>query len=194
MKKNTSTKILTPAPGMCITVGRRMKVTLAVILFASGFTGMQAQRMSTNGTSKSPLQIDAYIKSSASADSAKKQEISRMESLTKDLHSAIYYLTSGIKSYGDKPVVFFTDATSLNRLSASEVSKLDVSAVEMVTIKVNRASDVTATIEAQAFSTFPNLKYVYVLSTTPSTPANITSMLRNIGPEYTVVYNIATAL
>ncbi len=115
-------------------------------------------------------------------------ETLRVKSLLKDVHPAIYLGGGQVRSYGTEPVSLFTEVNAVN-LTAS-VAELQRQTIEIVTINIDNVAELDGNIDMSMFSVFPNLKYVYIISSVETTPQKITNLLSEINPKFKVFYNI----
>ena len=180
MKKNTSTKIIRRALGT-LKLYRCNVVFCGAMLAFSSLSGLHAQVNS--GARSTTINIDDIA-------GQKNNEMQRLSSLAGDLHPSVYYLNNEIKTYGEKPVVFFSDVQGLKNIGSAALKKIQLDGIEMVNVKINKPSELT-TVDGSLLRLFPNLKFVFVVATFATTPEQITSMFRNM-ENYTLVYNIAT--
>jgi hypothetical protein len=92
-----------------------------------------------------------------------------------------------LKTFGDQPTALYTDVNSLANASSLVTSK---ESIEMVTIRMERSADLR-TIDLSLLSSFPNLKYVYLLSTVETTSSNLVNLVQNADNRFVVFYKIS---
>ncbi len=118
------------------------------------------------------------------------QSASRPERLIKEIQSAVYY-DGAVTLRGNNPVILFTSASSMNSITSMSMSSFDASKIEMITIRVSEASQLSGGLDMSAFAGFPNLKYVYILSEVSVQLIDITRSVRNNNPNYSVFYSVS---
>jgi hypothetical protein len=110
-----------------------------------------------------------------------------LENLLYKVQPSIYFNSGNVKTYGEKPKVFFVDARSLNRISNSNLLKNNI---EIVTIKINSATELSSTIDLSVFSNFKNLKYIYIVSSVSTTDVALSKMILNYDEKYSIFYKV----
>ena len=98
-----------------------------------------------------------------------------------------YFYAGEVKTYGEQPTHLFTDVTSLSQVDNSVALKQNI---EIVTVRINTLNELNATIDLNAFSNFPNLKYIYFISNIDTTSGTIASHLVNYNSRFNVFYKI----
>lgn len=167
-----------------------MKQLLLLLVLALFSVTISAQE---NRMSESILQVDevnAFIASHQPAVRTNTNTFSIGKDVDELIHKvqpAAYYYSGVAKNYGEKPKSLFTDIASLSGLSNSTVLKNNI---EIATIRISSASELESTIDLSLLSAFKNLKYIYIISTTPTTTQNIMRMIRNYDEKYSVFYKI----
>ncbi len=114
-------------------------------------------------------------------------DVGRLRDLVIEVQSSMYFYGSEVKTYGDAPTNLFTDLSSLNRVNNSISMKQNV---EIVTVRINSATELNSTIDLAAFSNFPNLKYIYFISGLNTTSENIASHISNYDRRFNIFYKI----
>ena len=84
-------------------------------------------------------------------------EDARFQTLTSDLHPAVYLVKSAMKVYGDNPVVLFVDAESVQMLTQEQEVFEEI---ELISFKVTSEKDESAKIDISQLNGFTNLKYI----------------------------------
>jgi len=118
-------------------------------------------------------------------------ETLRVKSLLKDLQPSVYLRAGVTNNYGDEPVCLFTDVSSINLIQV--VDEQHRNTVELITININESIDLNGNINMSLFSVFPNLKYIYIISSVDTTPRKITNMFSQVNSQFKVFYNILKA-
>lgn len=116
-------------------------------------------------------------------------QASSVEDLVYKAHDAQYLSGGVVKTYGAKPRQLFMDVTSMSGLNNPALLKNNV---DIVTIRINSASDLNATIDLSLFSGFKSLKYVHIVSMVPTTASNLSTKVVNSEERLTVFYSIHT--
>jgi hypothetical protein len=171
------------------------KKLLSMLVFVCMFaTNMLAQeaRNSAPVRQQRPIMALSDFLATLRADASLRTnntEAARIRSLVKDSHSAVYVESNEVKRFGDQPVSLFTNVRSMGaiRTHSADLPKGDI---EIITIKINNASELTSGIDLSVFSDFPNAKYIYIVSEINSTPSQIINAIHNNNPNYSVFYDI----
>lgn len=155
--------------------------TLLLFLLALFSVGMQGQLRPA--VKSKPLHLNEFL---ASLGQSGSPERSRVESLLRDVHPTVY-LTDGTVNITDaSPRVLVTDMRSLTGVKSLRAS--DLATVELVTIKVRSAREVSQSIDLAPFSGLPQLRYVYILADDKSAD-NLLQNVQNADGTYQVFYN-----
>ena len=62
--------------------------------------------------------------------------------------------------------------------------------IEIVTIKINSATELSSTIDLSVFSNFKNLKYIYIVSSVSTTDVALSKMILNYDEKYSIFYKV----
>ena len=150
-----------------------------------------AQQTAT-ATAPQVFELKSFISTSknkaAVSKSARSNNIANLEDLVFNNQPSIYYYKGEVKTYGEKPKNLFTDVVSINQLNQANMLKNNI---EIVTINFNNASEANQSIDTNSFSTFKNLKYIYLVFNFPISDENIRNIIRNHNDKYTVFYNVS---
>jgi len=164
-----------------------MKQLLLLLVLALYCVTTHAQTART--TAPRVMEVGAYLTSLRTSESTSRSSAfsaDRVGHLLKDVQPAVYFYSGEVKTYGDHPNSLFTNSASLNNIDASSIEKQHI---EMVTITIKATSDLSA-IDLSVFSNFPNLKYIYILSTIETTESIISNLIRNNDSRYGIFYKI----
>lgn len=166
---------------------RKLLLLLVFVLYGASMSA-QDSRNSNSGV----MEINAFVASLKANDQTSKgatsfSAASSVEDLVYKVQSSVYYYGGTAKTYGAKPRCLFTDKQSLNGLNNSNMLKNNI---EIVTIRINSASDLNGTIDLSLLSSFKNLKYVYIVSNVEAQPYQFTSMVNNPEERLSVFYKI----
>lgn len=131
--------------------------------------------------------VDSYLTNLES--SGKTAELNQLKHLLYDLQSAVYSSASGeINIYGESPTALYSSINSINNLNSSISLKNDI---EIATIKIESSSDLNKSIDLNAFSGFEKLKYIFIISEVPASPAVINNLIKNDSSKYVLMYQIS---
>lgn len=175
-----------------ISMMRKLLLLLMFVFFATNVSAQEAK----NFGSGIP-EVKAFIASlRASEQTASKQSAGSSFSQAQSIEDLVYkpydaqYLSGGIvKTYGGKPRQLFVDVTSLSGLNNPALLKNNV---DIVTIRINSANDLNATIDLSQFSSFKSLKYVHIVSAVATSASHLASKVVNFEERLTVFYSINT--
>lgn len=163
---------------------------LLMLLLVFIYSGSFAQSTRSNGTvvvrdMNALLYSNGATARQASSDAA--LNVERLRSLISEVQSSMYFFEGVVKTYGEQPTNLFTDLSSLNQVNNSVTQKQNV---EIVTVRIKTASELNSTIDLAAFTNFPNLKYIYFISSLNTTSENIASRVRNYDGRFNIFYKI----
>ncbi|HEX9980092.1 MAG TPA: hypothetical protein VGB50_05960 [Flavobacterium sp.] len=158
------------------------KKLLLLLCLTLSFADMYAQTAKTSAPGI--LRAKEFLKTSNNS-----AEAARAGVLLKELQPALYVSSGEIKAYGEQPTIIFTDPATVPSLAGLQISNTARASVEAVTIRINSSAELQTTIDLSSLSSFPNLKYVYVLCTVETSPENLLQKITN-GASYRVIYDI----
>ena len=113
--------------------------------------------------------------------------IERLRDLVIEVQNSYYFTGGEVKTYGDQPTNLYTDSASLNQVNNSIPLKQNI---EIVTIRINNSNEANSPIDLSVFSNFPNLKYIYFLTSVNTTSQNIASKIINYSSRFNIFYKI----
>lgn len=166
-----------------------MKKLLLILVGALFCVHTNAQDNRT-GSGAALMDVNSYIaflRSTETTGRSASSNATRLESLLKDVQPAVYLDRSNIRTFGDNPTALYTTVRSLQEVVSLVSTKEHI---EIVTIGINQDSDLSLPIDLSVFSGFPNLKYVYILSSVETTGAVIGNLLRNNNTRFGVFYKV----
>jgi hypothetical protein len=168
-----------------------LSMLVFVCIFAASMSAQEARIVAPEGQQRPIMALSDFLATLHGDASLRtmNSEAARIKSLVKDSHPAVYVESGVVKRFGDQPVSLFTNVRSMGilRTHGAEVPKSDI---EIVTIKISNASELSSGIDLSLFSDFPNLKYIYIVSGMNSTPSQIINAIHNNNPNYSVFYDI----
>ena len=165
-----------------------MKRLLLLFVLAFYCANISAQERGSQGSQVMEVNAYmAYLRASEVSARNLNSNSSRLENLLKEVQPAIYFLNGEIRLYGENPTSLYTDVASLqglgSRITANE-------SIEIVTISMNQISDLSNPIDLSVFSNFPNLKYIYIMSTVETSGNVISGLVRNSNSRFGVFYKV----
>lgn len=169
-----------------------MKKLLLLLVFVLYGAGMSAQESRNSGATGVP-ELKAFVASLKANDQTSKgigssfSAANSVEELLYQVQSSVYFYGGVAKTYGEKPRCLFTDKQSLGSLNNSNMLKNNI---EIVTIRINNANDLNGAIDLSLFSSFKNLKYVYIVSNVDAQPSQFNAMVNNPEERLSVFYKI----
>lgn len=167
----------------------KQKLLLMLILVSFYSTsyaqGVRAESRSTINVTD----VNTILFSDVSARIASNSAINveRLRSLVTEVQSSTYFYEGTVKTYGEAPTSLFTDFSSINQLNSSISLKQNI---EIVTVRINSASELNSTIDLAVFSNFPNLRYIYFITSLPTTSSNIASHVINYDARFNILYKL----
>lgn len=165
-----------------------MKRLLLLLVLAFYCAGISAQERGAQGSQV--MEVNAYLAYLQTSEGNARNlnsNSSRLENLLKEVQPALYYLVGEVRTYGVNPTSLFTNVTSLPNIASAITVKENI---EIVTISVSQISDLSTPMDLSAFSSFPNLKYIYILSTVETSGNVISNLIRNNNSRFGVFYKV----
>jgi hypothetical protein len=136
------------------------------------------------------MEVSAYLSSlrtNTTTARTSSSGVDHLENLLNEVQPSVYLSSGQVKTFGDQPTALYTDVNSLANANSLVSSK---ESIEMVTIRMERSADLR-TIDLSLLSSFPNLKYVYLLSTVETTSSTLVSLIQNSDARFVVFYKIS---
>lgn len=170
-----------------------MKTNTIIILLFTFYTvtifSQNSTRITTSPISINVKAIDDYLAplNSANQSAVALLNIQNVKSLIYNTQPSIYYFSGVEKTYGEKPKNLFTDLNSLNNLNSAISLKNNI---EIIIIKLENTNQLNSTINLESFSSFKNLKYIYIISSFDTTAQAIANMIEGSNDQYSVFYNV----
>jgi hypothetical protein len=100
---------------------------------------------------------------------------------------SIYLTNNGARIYGQTPICLYTDIASLSLANSSD---LRVDNIEMVTIKIDKPSELTSVIDLSTVSRFKNVKYIYFRVGFNFNLPQLRQLIKNCDPKCVLIYSI----
>lgn len=174
-----------------------MKTKTIILLLLTFYQAILFAQISNTITEEVPtmtvVDIDDFLAPTngtlrmASESLANSLNVQNVKSLIYNTQPSIYYFSDVEKIFGEKPKNLFTNFNSLNNLNTAISLKNNI---EIVTIKLENKNQLNSTFNLELFSSFKNLKYIYILSTFDTNAQAISNMIIGINEKYSVFYNV----
>ena len=158
---------------------------ILLLLFAIYNVPLFAQVNKSSDTHSQILEVKSFITNLRNSE--QNSNVRTIESLLYEIQPSVYFYDGTINSYGEKPNHLFTNIGSFKSLKSAAFLK---SNIQIVTIRIETSADLNSTIDLSSLAYFQNLKYVYILSETNTTPEIINAMVLNNTKNYSVFYSI----
>jgi len=165
---------------------------ILLLMFVFFYTNINAQMGTTIGQQSDPVivsELTTYLNAATkvTASAGTKLNARNLRNLTTNVQPSVYCNNNAVNTYGDKPVDLFTDLHSLSQLDNLVSLKNDI---EIVIVKIDNAAQLNTTINLALLSNFKKLKYIYIVSSVPTTADALASMITNYNEKYSVFYKI----
>lgn len=165
----------------------KIEVVLKIIIFFLVLFSFQNSIAQGNNVSADIKEVDSFL---TTLKSNSDSEYKKFDGLLHNLNPAIYTYGNTLKTYGENHTILFTDIESINYIKNNPIPS---SKVEVVKISIKKATDINTKIDLSIFSSFSNLKYIYIVSGINTTKQNIVNMIINDDNDYTILYKIDPA-
>lgn len=135
------------------------------------------------------IEVKEYLKNEQKMESAKAKvdKTASVKSLIKDLHPSIYVNNGSVNTYGKPAKVLFVDIPSISKIRDLNV---DLSQVELVTVKINKKEDLSVPVDLSIFSKYPTIKVIYLTVSFDCTVDMLTNLIKNNKTGYTILYSV----
>ena len=179
-----------------INIGLQNKIfykqeSLLLLIFLISCFSMSAQQIATEKSAE-VFELKSYISSANKKASQSKLtrniNTQNLENLIYQTQPSVYFYNGEVKTYGEKPKNLFTEITSIGKLDQTAMLKNNI---EIITININNESQANQFIDTNSFSSFKNLKYIYLVFNFPISQTKIPNIIRNYNDKYSVFYNIS---
>ena len=179
-----------------INIGLQNKIfykqeSLLLLIFLISCFSMSAQQIETEKSAE-VFELKSYISSANKKASQSKLtrniNTQNLENLIYQTQPSVYFYNGEVKTYGEKPKNLFTEITSIGKLDQTAMLKNNI---EIITININNESQANQFIDTNSFSSFKNLKYIYLVFNFPISQTKIPNIIRNYNDKYSVFYNIS---
>lgn len=187
MKKSPSSQTLNSKLNTFKSRNWKMKTALKLLMLffvLLSFENSIAQGINTNNDTQEVNTFLSKLKSTSVA------EYEKLDGLLHNLNPAIYTYDNTLKTYGENYTILFTDVPSINYIKNNPIPS---NKVELVKVSIKKATDINAKIDLSIFSSFSNLKYIYIVSEINTSKQSIANMIINDDNDYTILYKIDPA-
>ncbi|PKP14839.1 MAG: hypothetical protein CVU07_12825 [Bacteroidetes bacterium HGW-Bacteroidetes-23] len=133
------------------------------------------------------IEVNEYLKRESMSESRSIAKTISVKSLIKDLHPSIYVNNGSVNTYGKPAKVLFVDAKSISKVRDLN---LDMSQVELVTIKINKKEELSTPIDLSIFSNYPTIKVIYLTVSFDCTVDILNNLIKTDKTEYTILYSV----
>ncbi len=169
-----------------------MLVSFISVSFAQGTRGDGRAIIVTDVNSllfsnPSDASEDSGLARTTSSANTNDIDVLRLKQLVTEVQAATYFYGGNVRTFGSEPKSLYTDLASLNQVNGSIALKQHF---EIATIRINTASELNSTIDLAAFSNFPNLKYIYIITKLDTTSENIASRITNYDNRFNIIYKL----
>ncbi len=167
-----------------------IKKLFFLMLFVLNCGNISAQELSLSVDNSGILEVNTYLTNLRNSEQNARLTFSNakhLEDLLFKVQPSIYVSSENVATYGDNPNSLHVNLSSLSELSNSGII---TNTIEIVTIRINTAAELSQNIDLSLFASYPNLKYIYILSTVQSTEVAISELIQTVSPQYGVFYKI----
>jgi hypothetical protein len=168
-----------------ISIVRNTKIafTLIMMMFSlsNGFSQASNQRAQI-------ITKDAFLNSlSNSSTRYSSTEYNNVLGLLNNSNSSLYLSNGQVRTYGQIPVCMYTDLTSL---SIADRPDLPTNDIQLVTIKIGRASEITGPIDLTTICNYKNVKYIHIKLNFDMEASQLTRLIKNCNPKCVVFFSV----
>ena len=170
-------------------VTMRIKVML-LLMFAMICANMSAQVGLESDDTPIVRELSTYLNSERGmrlSSSNTYSDVKNLEDLISNVQPSVYFYSGNVKTYGEKPKNLFTDLSSLNQLSNPSILKNNI---EIIIISISNSSELNGTLDMSLFSSYKNLKYIFLSSKVNVTDRAISRMIQNNNEKYSVFFRV----
>jgi hypothetical protein len=132
-------------------------------------------------------EVKEYLKSEPKVESASLTRVTSVRSLIKDLHPSIYVNNGSVNTYGKPAKVLFVDVPSISKIRDLN---LDLSKVELVTVKINKKEDLSIPVDLSLFSNYQTIRVIFITVSFDCTVDMIKNLIKNNKTGYTILYTV----
>lgn len=133
------------------------------------------------------IKRDNFLNSLRTSSTRNASSYDAVLDLMDGVQSSIYLTSNQVKTFGAKPVCMYSDLTSLGLANSSG---LLVNYIEMVTIKIDRPSQLNSPIDLSVVSSYKSVKYIYFRVSFDFELAQLIQAIKNCDTKCIVIYSI----
>ena len=133
------------------------------------------------------LEKNNFLKSLSSNESKSASSYNHVNSLLNDINSSIYLMNGEVNTYGKSPVCMFSDIQSIHLASNPDLA---VDEIEMVTIKISKASDLKMPIDLSFICNYKKVKYIYIKLNFDIESDQLIKFIKNCNPKCIIFYSV----
>jgi hypothetical protein len=170
-------------------VTMRIKVML-LLMFAMICANMSAQVGLESEDAPVIRELNTFLNSERGmrlSSSNTYSDVKNLEDLISNVQPSVYFYSGNVKTYGEKPKNLFTDLSSLSQLSNPSILKNNI---EIIIISISNSSELNGTLDMSLFSSYKNLKYIFLSSKVNVTDRAISRMIQNNNEKYSVFFRV----
>ena len=170
-------------------VTMRIKVML-LLMFAMICANMSAQVRLESEDAPVIRELNTFLNSERGmrlSSSNTYSDVKNLEDLISNVQPSVYFYSGNVKTYGEKPKNLFTDLSSLSQLSNPSILKNNI---EIIIISISNSSELNGTLDMSLFSSYKNLKYIFLSSKVNVTDRTISRMIQNNNEKYSVFFRV----
>ena len=170
-------------------VTMRIKVML-LLMFAMICANMSAQVRLESEDAPVIRELNTFLNSERGmrlSSSNTYSDVKNLEDLISNVQPSVYFYSGNVKTYGEKPKNLFTDLSSLSQLSNPSILKNNI---EIIIISISNSSELNGTLDMSLFSSYKNLKYIFLSSKVNVTDRAISRMIQNNNEKYSVFFRV----
>jgi hypothetical protein len=131
---------------------------------------------------------EIFLKSLSSSNSKSAPEYNHVINLLNNLNSSVYLLNGEeYKSYGEQPICMFTDLKSLSNANQNDLPTSDI---ELVTINIDKDTEINGSIDLSTICNYKNVKYIHIKFSFNVDTTKLSSLIKNCNPKSVIFYSI----
>lgn len=155
---------------------------IILILFITSFNSF-----SQSNRSFTIFQRSVYLQSLRTASARNSSSYDKVLDLMDGVQSSIYLTNNQIKTFGAKPVCMYTDLATLGLANNSNLLTSDI---EMVTIKLDKPTDLNSPIDLSVVSRYKKVKYIYFRVSFNFELSQLIQDIKNCDSDCIVLYSM----
>ena len=133
------------------------------------------------------IEVNEFLKKEPKKESTSLSRTISVKSLIKDLHPAIYVNNGTPNAYGKPAKVLFVDTQSISKLRDLNV---DMSQVELITVKINKKEELSVPVDLSQFSNYPSVRTILIKVSFDCSIDMLNNLIKNNKADYTLLYSV----